>query len=191
MVIPDVLFHFPFCPLHADGNLVFRGIVPAPEPPLQFLNRGGHDEHQHRFGVIFFDIFRSVGFNVQQNMAHFPLLLHLGPGGAVEIFGVFVVFQKLALFDHVPELFPGHKVVVHPILLAGSGEPGGCGHGEEKILSRSHHFLDHRSLAHTGSAGDHNQFAHTHTLSSSICRGSSLPITRAVMVSGETADKIT
>ena len=41
MVIPDPLVHLPFGPLHADGDLVLRGVVPAPEPPLQLLTEGG------------------------------------------------------------------------------------------------------------------------------------------------------
>ena len=93
MVIPEPLLHLPDRPLHAQLDLILRGIAPAPEPAFQLLHRGGHNEDQLRVRHALPNLFRTRRLNIQQHGAVGPLLLRLGTGGAIVIGGVGYKFE--------------------------------------------------------------------------------------------------
>ena len=103
---------------------------------------------------------------------------------------MFIVFQEFSLADHIQKDLPGNKMVMHAVLLAGTGLPGGGGDGKYQVPAYSHDLLEYGAFAHTGGAGNYEELPFAHSSSSSIS-GSSRSIHRACKVSGWMADRIT
>src|SRR5699024_3097993 len=83
-------------------------------------------------------------------------------GGSVGIVHVGIVFQKLVLVNHLPELLLGDEVVVHTFLFTGAGGSSGGGDGENQVLPLFHHLCQNRALSHTGGPGNQKNTAFIH-----------------------------
>ena len=94
-------------------------------------------------------------------------LQNFGGGGAVEGGMMLVILQELVVGDHFPELFLGQEIVADTVLFTGTGRTGGCGDGEDQILTGLHDLLQNGTLSNAGSAGNYEQFASAQVSSSS------------------------
>ena len=167
IVIPNALLNFPFCPRHANFNLLLRGVLPVTQAALQLLQGRGHDENQHRIRHRLPYPLGTHGVNIQKDGAFCPLLLQLGAGRAVVGFVVVVVFQERIFVNHPAELLHGDEVIAHALHLVGTGGPGSGRNGEGQVGSLLHGQFQCRALAHTGGTGNHNQFSFIHCTFSS------------------------
>ena len=94
-------------------------------------------------------------------MALLQMLLYRIQWRAVIIFGIAGVFQKTVVGDQLLKPFLGQEVVVHTVHLTLAGCAGGGGNGIVKI-ALFEKFLQHRSLTHTGGAGDNEGLTSCH-----------------------------
>ena len=130
----------------------------APQTALQLLLRGGQQEDRGGPGVHPADVGRAVHVDDQHHhLACFEAPVHLFLQGAVVVAVVKIMLHHLIGSDELLELLAGAVIVIHALLLPGTGGTGGGRNGlldlGVSFPQRGHHAV----LAGACRTRDHKQ----------------------------------
>ena len=151
---------FPPGGVHAaeDGLLGLRS--PAPEPPLQLVKGGRRDKDQRGLRITGLHLLCALDLDLQYHIVPLGQMLQNGiQRRPVKIAHIFRVLQQALLPDQLGKAFPGDKVIMYAVDLAGAGRPGGGGDGKIQMVRRRHDLFQNGPLACAAGAGDDKQCA--------------------------------
>ncbi len=138
--------------------LFFRLSTTAPQTALQLLLRGRQQEDRGCTGVHPADIGRAVHVDDQHHqLACVEALVDLFFQGTIVVAVIEVVLHYFIVLNELLELLPGAVVVIHTLLLPGTGRTGGGGDRLFDFRVGLPQGFDNAVLARTGCTRNYKQ----------------------------------